>query len=137
AHYADGSRRDVTRLTHFQSNDTAIAVVDEQGLLTTADRVGETAVVCKYQGQVGVSRILVPLDRPDALSRWPELPKGNVIDGFVMSKLRELNVPPSPLAADDAFLRRASLQIAGRVPTVDEARAFLTDPNADKRAKLV
>ncbi len=135
--YADGSRRDVTRLTDFTSNDPGIAVVDEQGVVTTQSRTGETAIVCKFNGQVGAAQVLVPLDKPDSASRWPALPPGNFIDTHVMAKLRELNVPPSTLVDDAGFLRRAALQIAGRLPSLDEAKEFLADPAADKRAKLV
>lgn len=40
--------------------------------------------------------------------------------------------------ADDAeFVRRIYLDLAGRIPTVDEARKFLDDKAADKRSKLV
>jgi hypothetical protein len=39
---------------------------------------------------------------------------------------------------DDAtFLRRATLDVCGRLPTVEEARAFLADTSADKREKLI
>ena len=40
-------------------------------------------------------------------------------------------------ASDGEFLRRASLTLAGEIPTADEARQFLADPAADKRAKLI
>lgn len=41
-------------------------------------------------------------------------------------------------ASDDAtFLRRAMLDLAGRLPTPEELTAFLLDPSADKRAKFV
>jgi hypothetical protein len=40
--------------------------------------------------------------------------------------------------ADDAeFLRRIFLDLAGRIPTTDEARRFLADATADKRSQLI
>lgn len=43
-----------------------------------------------------------------------------------------------PLRSSDAeFLRRVSLDLTGRPPTADEARAFLADPAPDKRERLI
>jgi len=39
--------------------------------------------------------------------------------------------------SDAEFLRRVYLDLAGRLPSVEETRAFLTDPAADKREKLI
>ena len=45
---------------------------------------------------------------------------------------------PTSARSDDAeFLRRVYLDLAGRIPNVQEARAFLADPAADKRQKLI
>lgn len=47
---------------------------------------------------------------------------------------------PGPLAAqagDAEFLRRVYLDFAGRIPKVEEARAFLADADAAKREKLI
>lgn len=137
AKYSDGSTRDVTPLTDFLSNDTAIATVDEKGMVTTGERIGETAVACKYEGQIAIARVQVPLVKPDDPSRWPSLPPGNFIDKLVMAKLKELNVPPSPLVDDAGFLRRASLQLAGKIPSPEEVQAFLDDADPDRRTKMI
>jgi hypothetical protein len=46
-------------------------------------------------------------------------------------------MPPSDLADDATFLRRVTLDVAGRLPTADEAKTFLADTDAAKRDKLV
>jgi hypothetical protein len=55
----------------------------------------------------------------------------------VLAKLASLNIPPSPPATDDEFLRRAYLDTIGVLPTADEARAFLADTSADKRDRVI
>src|SRR5687767_11357250 len=44
---------------------------------------------------------------------------------------------PAPLANDEDFLRRASLDLAGRVPTPNEVTLFGLNPDPDKRARLI
>src|SRR5262249_20571422 len=61
AHYGDGSVRDVTRLAQYQSNETAVAAVEDEGLVRTTDLAGEAAGMARYQGQVAVFRAPVPL----------------------------------------------------------------------------
>src|SRR5207244_12546206 len=43
----------------------------------------------------------------------------------------------APLVDDAGFLRRASLQITGRVPTGDEVREFIAASSPNKREELV
>ncbi len=45
--------------------------------------------------------------------------------------------PASALADDAEFLRRVYLDLAGRIPSAAEARAFFDDTSADKRARLI
>lgn len=45
--------------------------------------------------------------------------------------------PFSPRADDAEFLRRVYLDFAGRIPSVDQTRAFLADTSPDKRTRLI
>src|SRR5207237_1562622 len=66
-----------------------------------------------------------------------ELAGNNFIDKHILAKLRRLNIPPSGLADNVTFLRRAHLDVAGELPTPDEVRAFLADKKPDKRARKI
>ncbi|MBN9122443.1 MAG: DUF1553 domain-containing protein [Planctomycetes bacterium] len=59
------------------------------------------------------------------------------IDALVEARAKADGMPLSAPANDAEFVRRAYLDFAGRIPTSDEARAFLADGTADKRAKLI
>ncbi len=45
--------------------------------------------------------------------------------------------PLAEMSSDGEFLRRVYLDLAGRPPSVEEAKAFLAEPAADKREKLI
>lgn len=73
----------------------------------------------------------------------PALPKvknqawvRNDIDRFVLKKLEDKNMKPSPEASKTTLLRRVSLDLTGLPPTREEVTAFLNDksPNAYERA---
>jgi uncharacterized protein DUF1549/uncharacterized protein DUF1553 len=133
AHYSDGSTEDVTRTTQFDSNDTEMAEVSVSGLVTTGQLTGSVAVMARYQGHVDVFRATLPLG-----IKTDKLPPGkNFVDELVYQKLKALGLPSSQVCDDATFLRRASVDIAGRLPSLPETEQFLADPSADKRDKLV
>jgi hypothetical protein len=59
------------------------------------------------------------------------------LDAAVAEEWQQAKISPEAPADDATFLRRAWLDLAGRVPPADQARAFLEDRGADKRARLV
>jgi hypothetical protein len=138
AEYSDGSRRDVTRESQYASNLDVVAAVDERGLVRCTQRTGEAAVMARYMGQVAVFRATVP-HRQSSLGDVANVAfdERNYIDRLVMAKWKELGLAPSPRADDATFLRRATLDLCGRLPTSAEARAFLADTSAAKRDALV
>ncbi|MBI1903599.1 MAG: DUF1549 domain-containing protein, partial [Planctomycetia bacterium] len=133
AHYTDNSMRDVTRMTQFDANDPEMAEVTPTGLVKTLDLTGDVAIMARFQSQVSVFRATIPLGVP-----VENLPASqNPVDVAVFGKLKALGVPPSALCDDATFIRRASIDITGRIPTLEETQAFLSDQDAQKREKLV
>ena len=60
-----------------------------------------------------------------------------VIDRCIQQKLDEKNVPTAPLADDSTILRRTTLDLAGRIPTLSEAQTYAASTDLDKRTKTV
>lgn len=59
------------------------------------------------------------------------------IDASLEANWKKAGVEPAPLADDAEFLRRACLDLAGRVPSVSRVRAFLDDARPTKRRLLI
>lgn len=64
-------------------------------------------------------------------------PLSQQIDRIVQKKLDERKLPASPPAEDAVFLRRVYLDLIGRIPTVEQAKAFLDSTDPDRRTKLI
>jgi len=129
AKYSDGSERDVTELALYK----AMATAGEKGLVETSDLPGNVAVMVRYSGKVSVFSVSIPLGAP--VENLPAT--SNFVDELVFQNLKEIGVPPSPVSDDATFLRRVTLDIAGRLPTIEEAAAFAADTNADKRDRVI
>lgn len=133
ARYSDGSSEDVTRTTSFDSNDGEMAEVGVTGQVTTGQLTGSVAVMARYQGHVDVFRATIPLG-----VQTDNLPKPkNVVDELVFQKLKALGLPSSQVCDDATFLRRVSVDLAGRLPSLEESEAFLADADPNKRENLV
>ncbi len=61
----------------------------------------------------------------------------NRIDELVFAQLKSLGIAPARLCSDAVFLRRAYLDVIGTLPSTDEAKAFLGDPDPNKRSALI
>jgi len=131
--YSDGSTRDVSRASVYEVNEKEVAEVGENGHVTTFEQPGDAAVMIRYQDKVAVFRSTVPLGAP-----VEELPDPrNFIDDHVFAKLKKVGMPPSGKATDATFIRRVTIDIAGRLPTLKEATAFLEDKSPNKRDQLI
>src|SRR5688572_18470435 len=133
ARFADGSEREVTRLTVYELTD-AVAAVDRGGRVRR-EQFGQTTVIVRYlTAQTPVRLAFLPA-RPDFV--WTNPQPANYIDEHVFARLKQLRINPADVCDDATFVRRAYLDALGILPTADEARSFVSDPSADKRARLI
>ena len=85
-------------------------------------------VVCAGMAPVnGVSAEVLPADRAIA----------EVIDHYIDAKIKAAGVTPAPPADDATWVRRATLDLAGRIPTADEARRFVASTDPQKRQQWI
>lgn len=133
AKYSDGSVRDVTQFALYESNSEAMAHVSEQGLVTVQDIPGKVAIMVRYQGKVAVFTAAVPLGAP--VETLPA--EKNFVDEHVFANLKAIGIPPSAVCDDVTFLRRVTLDIAGRLPKESETIAFTASTDANKRDKVI
>jgi hypothetical protein len=72
-----------------------------------------------------------PYEQPGSVT-----PRGR-IDELVFARLKRSGIEPARLCSDAVFVRRAYLDAIGTLPTAQEARAFLSDSDPNKRNALV
>jgi hypothetical protein len=134
AHYSDGTERDVTPLAVFISNNDVSCKVGEDGVVTAGAR-GEAFIQARFgEFNVGAQIIVVPKNLP---YKWPDVAANNYIDEAVYAKLKKLRLTPSDTCDDATFIRRATLDITGRLPTPEEVEKFCADKDGARRGKLV
>lgn len=133
AFYSDGTTRDVTNLAVFMSNNDNSAPIDADGLCTASKR-GEAFVMARFETHTVGSQVIV---LPKELQYEKPQIVGNYIDELVGAKLHKLRILPSEVCSDEEYLRRATVDITGKLPTEEEYQEFIADTSDDKRAKLV
>ena len=134
ARASNSETRDVTRLARYFSNNESVARIDANGRVTAVGP-GDTHVFARFSRfTVGAEVIVLP---PASDIKWPDMTSVNYIDDRVFDRLRKLRIAPSDLCDDPTFLRRATLDLAGRPPTVAEFESFMADARPTKRAAKI
>lgn len=140
AHFSGGTSRDVTRQAVYQPNEPDLAEVSDAGVVQVKKRSGLFAVMVRYADHIAVFHGTVPhtrnTERGD-LDGWEKANSRSDVDRHLVAQWRRLGIMPSAAASDGEFIRRATLDICGTLPTPDEVSAYVADSRPDKRARLI
>ncbi len=132
--YSDGTDRDVTDMASYMSSNDGAAKVGATGMIT-ADKRGEAFVLARYEDfSVGSQVLVIP---KDAKFEFPKVPENNYIDTLVNNKLKKIRITPSDICDDATYLRRITLDIVGKLPSMEEVQAFGADADPKKREKKI
>ena len=74
---------------------------------------------------------------PQSSASSERVARRNFIDDYIFGKMERDGIPHAPMATDQEFFRRATLDLTGRIPTTTEVLAFLEDTSRDKRARVI
>jgi hypothetical protein len=136
AEYDNGKVVDVTHLAKFSATDEAVAGVDEDGNVTVRGS-GEGAVLAWFDSRLVLSRLTIPYPNEIDPAIYASLPRNNFIDELNLAQLQKLRLLPSEPADRETFIRRATIDTIGRLPTVEEVEAYVTDDRPGARGRLI
>lgn len=61
------------------------------------------------------------------------IPRRNFIDEYIFGKMEQEGIQPAALSSDEEFIRRIYLDLTGRIPSPQEVREFLKDPDPETK----
>jgi hypothetical protein len=107
-----------------------IAAWIDQGAKAPAGEVADDGTGRNHWAFQAPQRPLVPAITD---AKWPR----NAVDHFVLTRLEEEKIKPSPQADPVTLLRRAYVDLLGLPPSPEEVDAFLADGRADAYERVV
>ncbi|MFO0817304.1 MAG: DUF1549 and DUF1553 domain-containing protein [Pirellulales bacterium] len=148
ARFSNGVVRDVTRQAVYQTNEPELVEVTEAGAVEVSNRSGLFAVMVRYGDHMDVLHGAAPATPVpqaansraavvEAIEKWRQENADSPINRALAEQWRRLGVAPSSPVSDAEFVRRATLDICGALPTAEEVAAYVQDSTADKRSRLI
>lgn len=131
--WSDGKTTEASDWAVYEVRDESLVEVQPDGTVR-ALRSGRTAVTVTFMGQVSAVNVTVPYG---SLKEPIPFRTDNDIDRLVAAEWNKVGLTPTALADDATFLRRASVDIVGTLPTPNEVREFLASDDPDKRKQLI
>ncbi len=107
-----------------------------RAVYTAAKKIADEKRALAEQAKAKLYRLVATRKLPSIMESSDSPKPANGIDEIVFAKLKTLGIQPA-LCSDAVFIRRAYLDLTGKVPTAEEAKAFIQSPDKNKRAALI
>ncbi|MGA2618237.1 MAG: DUF1553 domain-containing protein [Thermoguttaceae bacterium] len=88
------------------------------------------------QAKAALYRVLAARQVPSLMESSDPPKPANRIDEIVLAKLKALGIEPV-LCSDAVFVRRAYLDVTGKLPSAEEAKVFIQSSDKNKRVALI
>ena len=133
-----GDLKNSSMFQRITSNDPDLMMPPPNSNLTLTDQ--EIALIAKWIEQGAEWKehwSLIPPAKPEVPKVKQEQWVKNPIDKFILSRLEQKGLQPTPEATKESLLRRVTFDLTGLPPTVEELDAFLADNSTDAYEKVV
>src|SRR6266496_6308766 len=117
---------------HLASCCLALIGATTTGMAAPSDN-GEVAFTPKERGHWAFQRIAHPKPPKVEQTDWVR----NSIDAFVLAELETKGLKPAPPADKITLIRRATFDLIGLPPTLEEVDSFLVDKSPQAFVKVV
>jgi hypothetical protein len=103
------------------------------------DREQKEPTMRMFRAAVAVATVLLFIESASRASDLlpADRPIGEAVDHYIDGALRNEAIKAAIRADDATLIRRLTLDLAGRIPTAAESRAFIGSTDLDKRVRLV
>ena len=119
---------------HAEKLAAGLELLQAKPLVAAAGSAKDKGTVTDRDRQFWAFRPLPRVEPPSLRSaRWVRTP----VDQFILAKLEEKKLSPSPPASRRTLIRRAYLDLIGLPPTPEEVAAFENDPARDAYDRVV
>ncbi len=134
ARFEDGISRDVSNLAKITSEDPQAVQIHGDNSASIA-MPGQHIVLVRYMNRVAALQWNIP--HPVDANNVSETSASNFIDAHVVALLRQMHLSPADPASDLKWLRRVTIDLTGRLPTIEQVRRFEDDRDPEKRTTYV
>ncbi len=131
----NGKERDLTDRSRLEPQDDQAVRRVAVGKLQV-QRPGRHVVIARVRNFVAPLEVILPADATGASPDEAPRPQ-HFVDEPIDHRLEQLGIAAADAADDRTFLRRATLDLIGRVPTPAEVQRFVDSPRVDKRTRLI